>query len=49
MTGETLTVLPPAAEKLCTATGCTSGATYRLRGLPMCSKHGTAALQHATR
>jgi hypothetical protein len=49
MTGETLMALPPAAEKLCTATGCTSTATYVLRGLPMCSRHGAAALDWSTR
>jgi hypothetical protein len=49
MTGETFTALPPAAEKLCTATGCTSTATYVLRGLPMCSRHGAAALDWSTR
>ena len=49
MTGETLTVLPPAAGRLCTATDCTRVATYTLRGLPMCSKHGAAALDWPTR
>jgi hypothetical protein len=49
MTGELLTALPLDYGKLCTATGCTSCATYTLRGLPMCSKHGAAALDWPTR
>ena len=44
MTGETLTALPLDSQRLCTATGCASYATYTLRGLPMCSQHGAAAL-----
>lgn len=46
-----LTSLPLDNGARCRATGCTSAATYFLnrdnQALPMCSKHGAAALQHA--